>query len=97
MIFFCFSLYLPCVSYLCPMLEDLKTDISRLMALYEKEKQKAGSLALRLAEEEERTRKYKEEILRLGAAFADSGEGKEGKSLDRLIREIDECIKLLES
>ena len=95
------------------MLEDLKTDISRLMALYEKEKQKVGSLALRLAEEEERTRKYKEEIrkcreqitdlnlqidnLRLGAAFADSGEGKEGKSLDRLIREIDECIKLLES
>lgn len=95
------------------MLEDLKTDISRLMALYEKEKQKADSLALRLSEEEERTKKYKEEMrkyreqitdlnlqidnLRLGKAFAEAGEGKKGKGLDWLIREVDECIKLLES
>ena len=96
------------------MLEDLKTDISRLMALYEKEKQKAGSLALRLAEEEERTRKYKEEIrkcreqitdlnlqidnLRLRSAFSsDSDRSQAEAGIDKLIKEIDECIKLLES
>ena len=95
------------------MFDELKADIARLVALYEKEKQRADSLAGLLEERDAQVRKYREEVkkckeqitdlnlqidnLRLGAAFADSGEGKEGKSLDRLIREIDECIKLLES
>lgn len=95
------------------MLDELKADIYRLMALYEKEKRKADSLAVRLSDEEERARKYKEEVrkckeritdlnlqidnLRAGQAFAEADRGKRGESLDWLIREVDECIKLLES
>lgn len=96
------------------MLDELKANIARLIALYEKEKSRADSLSGLLSEKEaevaryrEEVKKYKEQItdltlqidnLRLGAAFASDSAGKgAGESIGRLIKEIDECIKLLEN
>ena len=88
------------------MLEDLKGNITRLMALYEAEKQRADALSLRLEQSEEENSKYKEQIaelnqqietVRLASAFTASGDNSEAKArIDKLIREIDRCIKLLE-
>lgn len=91
------------------MLEKLKDDISILVALYENERLKAESLSRLLADKESElehckteVRKCKEQItglnlqidsLRLGRAFAGSG----GGALDGIIKEIDECIRLLEN
>lgn len=91
------------------MLEKLKADISMLVALYEKERQKAESLSRILADREAELENYKAEVrkckeqitglnlqidnLRLGKAFAGKGEG----AIDGIIKEIDECIRLLEN
>jgi len=89
------------------MLEDIKSHIARLIALYEAERQRAGGLAERLAESEEKCRRYKEQItelnqqidnLELMRAFQAAGDPGESKGrIQALIREIDKCIKLLES
>ena len=91
------------------MLEKLKADISMLVAMYEKERLKAESLSRILADREAELENYKAEVrkckeqitglnlqidnLRLGKAFAGKGEG----AVDGIIKEIDECIKLLEN
>lgn len=96
------------------MLDELKNNISRLIALYEKEHDRAESLSALFSEKEaevERYRsevkKYKEQItyltlqidnLRIGSALASESDRKSAReSIDRLIKEIDECIKLLEN
>ena len=91
------------------MLEKLKADISMLVAMYEKERLKAESLSRILADREAELENYRAEVrkckeqitglnlqidnLRLGKAFAGKGEG----AVDGIIKEIDECIKLLEN
>lgn len=91
------------------MLEKLKADISMLVAMYEKERLKAESLSRILADREAELENYKAEVrkckeqitdlnlqidnLRLGKAFAGKGEG----AVDGIIKEIDECIRLLEN
>ncbi len=91
------------------MLEKLKADISMLVAMYEKERLKAESLSRILADREAELENYKAEVrkckeqitglnlqidnLRLGKAFAGKGEG----AIDGIIKEIDECIRLLEN
>ena len=91
------------------MLEKLKADISMLVAMYEKERLKAESLSRILADKEAELENYKAEVrkckeqitglnlqidnLRLGKAFAGKGEG----AVDGIIKEIDECIRLLEN
>lgn len=91
------------------MLEKLKSDISMLVAMYEKERLKAESLSRILADREAELENYKAEVrkckeqitglnlqidnLRLGKAFAGKGEG----AVDGIIKEIDECIRLLEN
>lgn len=91
------------------MLEKLKADISMLVAMYEKERMKAESLSRILADREAELENYKAEVrkckeqitglnlqidnLRLGKAFAGKGEG----AVDGIIKEIDECIRLLEN
>lgn len=91
------------------MLEKLKADISMLVAMYEKERVKAESLSRILADREAELENYKAEVrkckeqitglnlqidnLRLGKAFAGKGEG----AVDGIIKEIDECIRLLEN
>lgn len=96
------------------MFDELKADIARLVALYEKEKQCADSLAGLLTERDAQVRKYREEVkkckeqitdlnlqidnLRLRSAFSsDSDRSQAEAGIDKLIKEIDECIKLLES
>ena len=89
------------------MLEDIKSNIARLVALYEAERQRADGLAQRLASSEEKCRQYKEQItdlnqqidnLELMRAFQAAGDPAESRErITKLIREIDKCIKLLES
>ena len=89
------------------MLEDIKSNIARLVAQYEAERQRADLLAERLSASEERCLKYKEQItdlnqkidnLELMRAFQAAGDPAESRErINRLIREIDRCIKLLEN
>lgn len=88
------------------MLEELKGNITGLIALYEGEKQRADALAERLGQCEEKVRSYQAQItelngqiddLKLSFAFSGGGDPALGKErLAKLIREIDKCIKLLE-
>lgn len=94
------------------MLEKLKADISMLVAMYEKERLKAESLSRILAEKEAEAEKYRSEVrkckkqitdlnlqidnLKIGGALTGTGNGG-GAGLDGLIKEIDECIRLLEN
>ena len=88
------------------MLEDIRSNFTRLIALYESEKERADALASRLAEstaEVENCRMQITELnaqidnLRLMSAFSGSGDNQLAKErITKLIREIDNCIKLLE-
>lgn len=88
------------------MLESLKKNIERLIALYESEKQER----LRLAGELDRSQSENESLraqisrlerqvdnLKLKEAFSSPIGGSESKEkMDKLIKEIDKCISLLE-
>ncbi|MBQ5582873.1 MAG: hypothetical protein IIU68_05935 [Bacteroidales bacterium] len=88
------------------MLEEMKLNISKLIALYESERQKADSLAIMLSQKEEEAKKYQEQItdlkiqidqLKLRSAFVSEGDkGAARERISALIKEIDKCIKLLE-
>lgn len=88
------------------MSELLKQRIGRLVAAYESEKVERERLQAELQEAVMRNETYRKQIkelerqidnLRLAEAFR-SAEGDAGtrKTIDRLIREIDRCIALLE-
>ena len=89
------------------MLEDIKSNIAKLVAQYEAERQRADNLAERLAQSEEKCLKYKEQItdlnqqidnLELMRAFQAAGDPAESRErIAKLIREIDKCIKVLEN
>jgi len=88
------------------MLEELKNHISKLIALYEGEKQRADSLAAELERYRNAEHDYKEQIAelnrqidnqRLTNAFMVGASEADAKArLTKLIGEIDRCIKLLE-
>lgn len=88
------------------MLEEIKTNVTKLISLYEGEKQRADALAVRLSASEDAIRAYKEQItelngqidnLKLMCAFTGGGDPQLAKErISKLIREIDKCIKLLE-
>ncbi len=88
-------------------INDIRSDIARLIALYEAEKQRADALDGRLAAAGDEIRRYKEQITelnlqidnqRLMSAFLGEGNREEAKErIGGLIREIDRCIKLLEN
>ncbi|MBQ0145303.1 MAG: hypothetical protein MJY86_01660 [Bacteroidales bacterium] len=90
------------------MLEGIKTDIEKLIALYEKEKSQREKLETELAQSRaanESCRRQIEDLeqqvdnLRLAEAFmapAGSDSGAKDK-IDRLIKEIDKCISLMEN
>ena len=88
------------------MLEEIRSNFQKLIALYETEKQRADSLAEQLAQAQEKTVEYKKQItelnqqidnLKLQNAFTASGDNAVAKErISKLIREIDKCIKLLE-
>ena len=89
------------------MLEDIRKNIERLIALYEGERQQKERLALELRQRDEEIDSYKKQIadlerqvdnLKLTEAFtAPAGSGDAAKEkIDRLITEIDRCFSLVE-
>ena len=88
------------------MLEEVKTDIEKLISLYETEKRRADSLQAELEQSRAQLAAGKERIqeldaqidnLKLQYAFSGAGDPAEAKArITKLVREIDRCIKLLE-
>ena len=88
------------------MLEEIKTNIDRLISLYETEKQRSAALEEELGKCRGELEGCKARIsdlmseiddMRLREAFSGSGDPALAKArITKLIREIDHCIKLLE-
>ena len=88
------------------MLEELKTNIEKLISLYETEKQRADALAAELEQCRAQLKDNKDKMLDLDAqidnlklqyAFSGAGDPALAKErITKLIREIDRCIRLLE-
>ncbi|MBQ7269174.1 MAG: hypothetical protein IJS62_04880 [Bacteroidales bacterium] len=86
--------------------EDLKQNIERLIALYEAEKKRADTLEGELSEERQAVRILREQIvelnrqidnMKLSQAFMAGGDNRLAKErLEKLIGEIDKCIRQLE-
>ena len=89
------------------MLEGIKTDIEKLIALYEAERSERERLQaelVRCGAENESCRKRIEDLeqqvnnLHLSEAFGVAGDSSAAKEkIERLIKEIDKCIALLEN
>ncbi len=89
------------------MLEGIKTNIEKLIALYEAEKserEKLQSELLQCKADNESCRKRIEDLeqqvnnLHLSEAFGVAGDGSAAKEkIEKLIKEIDKCISLLEN
>jgi len=88
------------------MLEEVKSQIEKLISLYETEKQRADALAAELESSRGQIQAYKDKIteldgqidnLKLQYAFSGAGDPALAKErITKLVREIDRCIKLLE-
>ena len=89
------------------MLEDIRKNINRLIALYEAEKTENEKLRSQLSESRAAVNSYREQIseleeqietLRLTQAFTAGGNTPPAskEKIDRMIKEIDRCISLLE-
>ena len=90
------------------MLETVKSDIERLIAVYEREKAKNALLSSELEESRKKIEHYTKQIeelsnqiesLKLQTAFTGSSSDTEAakKKVEKLIREIDKCISLMEA
>ena len=89
------------------MLDTLKQSIVKLIAAYETEKSEREKLAKELAEAQQQNETYSKQIIelkrqidnqKLADAFMAGGADSAGsrKKIDRLIKEIDKCISLME-
>ena len=88
------------------MLEDIWTVIRTLISIYEKTKREYEEVSEQLRRSEDAAVRYREQIyelekqvdsLKLRNAFlATSGDEEAKEKVDRLIREIDKCIAMLE-
>ena len=88
------------------MLDVLKQRISQLVAAYEKEKAERIRLSNELEHARQENNTYKEQIIelkrqidnqKLAGAFLNNGDNADSKKkIDRLIKEIDKCISLME-
>lgn len=89
------------------MLEDLHKNFERLIALYEGAREENESLRARLAESEAAGEAFRKQIaelerqvenLKLAEAFLAPADGspEARHKVDKLIKEIDKCISLLE-
>ncbi len=88
------------------MLDDLRKDIAGLISLYEEQKHRADALSLKRSKAEQDVRKYKEQITDLNlqidnlhlmnAFMADTDRQGARQRIDKLMKEIDRCIELLE-
>ena len=87
------------------MISDLRSKIERLISLYEREKQRGDELASQLeasraeiADKKQQITELKSQIdhYKLAGAFTSSEDVQTSKErLNKLIRDIDKCIKLL--
>ena len=89
------------------MLKQIKADFEKLIALYEAQRERADALEAELAEARASNETYVKQIddlkaevntLELKGAFIADGDSSSAarQKLDRLIKEIDKCISLLE-
>ncbi|MCI1640582.1 MAG: hypothetical protein LKI42_04830 [Bacteroidales bacterium] len=89
------------------MLEDIREDIKKLISLYENEKAECTKLRDFLEKEKAENETYRKQIteleqqidnLKLTEAFmAPAGSDSEARDkIEKMIREIDKCISLLE-
>ena len=88
------------------MLEDIWSDILSLIALYEKKKGEYDAVVEQLRQSEALVEKYRKQIVELerqidnlklkNAFLSTSGDEEAKEKIDRLIREIDRCIALIE-
>ena len=88
------------------MVDNLRQNFEKLVALYEGEKQKNAELQTLLKESREAVESNGQQItelkrqidnLKLSSAFTGGGDNAVAKErIEKLIREIDRCIKLLE-
>ena len=89
------------------MLDNIKQKIGQLIAAYEKERMERIRLQEALQQSENQNETYKMQIkelerqidnLKLTSAFMTDGSNNEQarKKIDRLMKEIDKCIKLME-
>ena len=76
------------------MLEDIKKDIVKLFAMYEAEKEENISLRKALSESRAANETCKRQITELEQQIGSDSGAKE--KIDKLIREIDRCIRLME-
>lgn len=95
------------INFCRKMLEDIKKNIERLIALYENEKRQREKLVLELERREAEIEDYRKQIadlerqvdnLKLTEAFlAPAGSDSSAREkIDRMITSIDRCISLLE-
>ena len=89
------------------MLDDLRTNITRLISLYETEKQRCEELGAQLAESRASEESLKMQLsemerqmenLKLAQAFSGTEDRsfRASEKIDKLIKEIDKCISLIE-
>ncbi|MCQ2181723.1 MAG: hypothetical protein MJY50_06675 [Bacteroidales bacterium] len=88
------------------MLEGLRQNVTGLLALYEGERQRADSLAATLSQTEKELESCRKQITDLnrkidnikltGAFVPETGNPVAKERIEKLIREIDKCIRLLE-
>ena len=88
-------------------IDDLKKNIEFVVSLYEQERQRTGELSARLvllesevADLRQQNADLKNKIgkLEIANAFAarEDTSSEANESIDKLVRQIDQCIKLLE-
>ena len=88
------------------MLNEIKSNFEKLIALYEAQRERADALAAELEKERSANDACRKQIddlkdqvrtLELKGAFMSGGDSSSAREkIDKLIREIDKCISLLE-
>ena len=87
------------------MLDSVKQKITQLIAAYESEAAQCKRLRSELEKSESQNKAYRQQIIelerqidnqKLAGAFLNGDTSESKKKIDRLIREIDKCIALME-
>ena len=88
------------------MLDTVKQKIMQLIAAYESEKAECERLRVELEQYRQKSESYEKQIIELerqidnqklaGAFMAGGNNAESKKKIDRLIKEIDRCISLME-
>lgn len=107
LIFAFYFVFLRSRKFCFDMLDNIKQKIGQLIAAYEKERMERIKLQAALEQSQKQNEAYKMQItelerqidnLKLTSAFMADGSNNDQakKKIDRLMKEIDKCIKLME-